>query len=575
MTTSVGKDGKTLRVYPDRLILVGLFLLKAIGEPHASDMIVCPNLHNVSWTAAIQAQTQPVQGSFISADEQSGSDMGAKIGAANKALGSAKGEIRVAKSGEISEPIVLSQNHDLVCVGNQVTLTLSNSQANITQQSNTRVRGCTLSSSQTSSPLGGGEIFSQGTSNVQVEGVTFAGGGYHIEYNTVSNFSIKNTRHLSITAKGASPILIGSSTHGQITSLRIEGFTVPPGGAGIRLVGINKSSFIDVTNPTIQDVDASTVPGCGGLTFTASTNSAVHGGVITGLKNCDGVLTESIQRAASSDIDFEGTVSTGHNASPGRGKNANNGEGFDIFNSKRVRLLQVTANNNGKSPSNHQPAIEVSNSSEVAISKCIVSDNGVEGIKIDGSPAVTISESHISHNGGVGILVMPALGAVNATTRSPIVEWTLGAPNITFSAVWPTRTKIVIGGTVYTIASFVAANKLTLTTDFSAATGRYLYSVDSYVEIAGGESIDNGQLSAGLPWDRNIGQREGVYFAGGASGEITGRVTRLHAADTQRRKTQTYGIRVENQARIVAEANSVSGNLAGGIQDSPRKSTIH
>jgi hypothetical protein len=66
-----------------------------------------------------------------------------------------------------------------------------------------------------------------------------------------------------------------------------------------------------------------------------------------------------------------------------------------------------------------------------------------------------------------------------------------------------------------------------------------------------------------------------VYFAGGFSGELTGRVTRLHAADTQDRKTQTYGIRVENRARIVAHSNSVADNLAGQIQDSPGRSSIH
>jgi len=51
-------------------------------------------------------------------------------------------------------------------------------------------------------------------------------------------------------------------------------------------------------------------------------------------------------------------------------------------------------------------------------------------------------------------------------------------------------------------------------------------------------------------------------------------VTGLRATDTQSRRTQTFGIRVENQARIVANDNSVAGNLAGGIQDSSGKSSI-
>lgn len=551
-------------VYPCRLIFLGLLFLDTLAQPRGL---------NTAAFAASGAQAKTAQSNVILADEQPGSDIAAKIVAANAALGSAKGEIRVAKSGDLSEPVLLSQNHDLVCVGDRVTLTLSTPRAKITQQSNTRVSGCALSSTQTSSPAGGAEIFSQGTSNVQVEGVTFVGGGYHIVYNTVSNFSIKNTRHLSITVKGASPIVIGSSTHGQIISPRIESYTEPAGTSGIRLIGIKQSSFIDVSDPVIKGVDASTVPGCGGVTFTASTNSTLRGGAITDLKNCDGVLTESTGTAASSDIDITGTVSTGHNASPGLGKNANNGEGFDIFNSKRIRLSEVTARNNGKLASNRQPGIEVSNSGEISIDNCVSSDNGVDGIKVNGSIGVKISNSHTNHNGGVGILVMPALGSANVTRGSPIVDWTQGGANVTFSAVWPVRTKIYVGGAVYTIQSFQSTTQLTLASD-SEVTGKYPYNVDSYVEIIGGESLDNGQLSLGLPPNQNGGQREGVYFAGGLSGEIIGRVSHLRASNTQSNKAQTYGIRIENSARIVAEGNSVSGNLVGGVRDSPQKSTI-
>jgi hypothetical protein len=513
-------------------------------------------------------------GGIIFADRQPGSDMGAKLVAADAALGSARGEIRVVNSGEISQSVLLSQNHELICMGEQVRLTLSTSQARIIQQSNTRVRGCTLSSSQTSPPVGSAEIVSQGTSNVQVENVTFIGGGSHIEYSNVSNFVIKNTRHVSITAKGTAPIRVDSSIGGQITAPRIEGFTLPAGDVGIRLLGIQNSSYINVTNPVIKDVDATTVFGCGGIAFTTSNKSTLHGGVISGLKNCDGVLTESIGMAGSSDISISGTISTGHNASPGVGRNANNGEGFDIFNSKRVRLSEVTSRDNGKSESNRQPGIEVSNSGEISISHCISNDNGADGIKVDGSSGVTIRESHTNHNGGAGILVMPALGRVRVTEGSPIIDWTPGGANMTFSAVWPVHTRIVIGGAVYTIASFQSTTQLTLTAGFPVATGSYAYNVDTYAEIQGGESLDNGQLSASLPVNQNAGQREGVYFAGGFSGEITGRVIGLRATDTQIRKTQTFGIRIENGARIFAKNNSVAGNLAGKIQDSPGKSSI-
>ena len=138
-----------------RLILVALFLRVTIAVPQASFGVGPSDSHNVSANAAGTAQTQPTESRVIVADQQSGSDIGAKIGAANLALGSGKGEIRVGKSGELSEPIVLSQNHDLVCVDNQVTLTLSNPQAKITQESNTRISGCTFASTQTVSGADG------------------------------------------------------------------------------------------------------------------------------------------------------------------------------------------------------------------------------------------------------------------------------------------------------------------------------------------------------------------------------------------------------------------------------------
>lgn len=557
---------------PNKWIFLGLLLLvETVFQLQGPNTTVSANLRIIS---SIGASGPEVHGVVIFADQQPGSDVGAKIAAANTALGSAVGEIRITKSGEISEPILLSHNHDLVCVGDQTTLALSTSRAMITLESDTRVVSCAFSSTQTLPPDGGAEIYSKGTSNIDIEHVTFVGGGYHIKFSSVSNFSIRNTRHVSITAKATSPILIASSKHGQVTSPQIESFVVPAGDTGIRLIGINNSSFIDVSDPVIKNVDASTVPGCGGVTFTSSSNSALRGGVIGGLKNCDGVLTESIGRAASSDISISGTVSEGHNASAGRGKNANNGEGFDIYNSKHVLLSNVTSRNNGNSPTNRQSGIEVSNSAEVSIRNCTSKDNGVDGIRVDGSKGVTISESNTSHNGDVGILVMPALGRVSATVNSRIVDWTPGDANMTFSAVWPAGTKIVIGGVIYTIASFPSPSQMMLTSDFSGATGEYSYNVDSYVEIRGGESLDNGQLSASLPPDLKVGHREGVYFAGGFSGDMTGRVTRLHAADTQDRKTQTFGIRVENRARIVADHNSVSGNLAGGIRDSPGRSSI-
>lgn len=531
--------------------------------------------HGRSSSAPNAVRTQQTEGRIIFADQESGRDLGAKIIAADAALGSTPGEIRVLQAGEISEPVVLSRQHQLICFGDEVRLSLSTSAAYIRLQDDVRLHGCTLASSQTLPPESGAEIISQGTNNVRIENVTFVGGGYHVKFSRVSNFVIANTRHVSISAQGTSPILVDSSTGGRIISPRIKGFVMPTSNVGVRLLGVNKSSFMEITDPIIQDVDASTVPGCGGVSFTASHDSSLRGGVISGLKNCDGVLTESTDSAASSDIDIIGTVSINHNASAGLGKNANNGEGFDIYNSERVSLSHVVSRHNGNDSSNRQSGIEVSNSRDISFSHCVSSDSGVDGIRVDGSPGVKITESETNHNGEVGILVMPALGRVSATQGAPLLDWAPGDAGMTFSAVWQKGTKIVVNGKVYTISSLPSTTQLVLTAAFPDRSGKYSYNVDSYVEITGGESLGNGLAFADLPPDQMVGHREGVYFAGGFSGDLTGRVTRLHASDTQDRKTQTYGIRVENRARIVASSNSISGNLAGQIQDSPGKSSIH
>src|ERR1700683_2722949 len=262
---------KPMRVKFSRWISLAILFFPAFARPAVNSRTIFAPAR--SGTAA-----QPVQDKIIFADQQSGDEMGAKIAAADAALGAAKGEIRVAKSGIISQPVLLSRNHDLVCVADQVHLTLSTSRASITQQSSTSVRGCALSSSQTTVPVAGAEIFSQGTSNVHVEGVTFIGGGYHIAYNSVSDFSIENTRHVSITAIATSPILIDSSRNGLISSPSIEGYTVPAGQFSVRLIGINRGRLIYVRDQVIQGVDASTVTVCGGVRFTASSSSPLRGG---------------------------------------------------------------------------------------------------------------------------------------------------------------------------------------------------------------------------------------------------------------------------------------------------------
>jgi len=517
----------------------------------------------------IQAQTGG-ESRTILADRQPGADMGAKIAAADAALGSNPGQIQVGQSGAISSAIMLSQNHELSCMNRQVVLTMSSDKAMIRQQSHTRIQNCEFASQQTAPPAGGGgEIFAQNASDLAVRNVTFSGGGHHILYHDVSNFRIENTHHTSITALSGAAIVIQSSNHGQIVAPQIHDFVEPDGSSFIRLIGIVKSDAIEVSDPVIRNVDSSTAKGCAGVGFSGSGDSSVKGGAISGLHNCDGVLTESVDMIASVGITISGTSVTDMDTGPGAGSHAGNGEGFDIFHSKGIRLSDITARNNGKFEGNRMPGLEVSASIHVEITNCDCSDNGLEGIRIDGSLWVNVNQCRTNNNGGAGIIVEPMFGNVAATNGSPEIEWAPGRANQHFSAVWPSGTKIIIEHTVYSVGTLESKNKITLTSGFAQPSGTYAYDVDSYAEIEGGESSNNGQRGGGT------GAREGVYFSSdNTSRQLLGQVRHLVARDTQSTKTQTYGIRVENSGHIVAEGNSIQGNLMGTIRDSPGRSTI-
>src|SRR5690348_12211012 len=104
----------------------------------------------------LQAQTRGSELRIIQAERQPGADMGAKIAAADAALGEAPGEIQVGQSGAISTPVKLSANHILRCATPQVVLTMATDKASIRQLDHTQIHDCEFGSSQNAAPAGGG-----------------------------------------------------------------------------------------------------------------------------------------------------------------------------------------------------------------------------------------------------------------------------------------------------------------------------------------------------------------------------------------------------------------------------------
>src|ERR1700733_5221233 len=111
--------------YSGRTIFLAVLLLNTFVRVRGVDAVKTRSLRNVISRGDGNEQEEARRGNVIFVDWQPGNDLTERIIAANTALGTASGEIRVTRSGTISKPISLSSNHDLVCAGDGVALALS------------------------------------------------------------------------------------------------------------------------------------------------------------------------------------------------------------------------------------------------------------------------------------------------------------------------------------------------------------------------------------------------------------------------------------------------------------------
>ena len=300
-------------------------------------------------------------------------------------------------------------------LGEATNITLVNTAAFIQPGSNVEIRDLAITSSLTS--VINGSIFSQGTSNIKIENVTFTGGGHQLNLNTVSNFRVAGTRHVGLTAPGAA-IFVYNSDHGTVREPRVEGFTYPA-GSSLRVIGFNNSRYIDVESPIVRNLDGTTVSNSfAALGFSGSDHMTLLGGQLTDNKGADGFVSE----AGSSDIDIVGTISTGNGlcsvSSPCAGSNGGNGDGFDIFNSSRVRLSGCNARGNGNWTANPHPGIEIFTTTDVTVQACDASDSGGNGIIVQGSPRTVLIGVSSQRNQGDGLYVAPYVAPSGSTDSS-------------------------------------------------------------------------------------------------------------------------------------------------------------
>lgn len=482
-------------------------------------------------------------------------DLGAQIAAADAALGAHPGEIPVTTSGTISEgKVSVSAWHDLVCKkGTKIFLKAG---SYIYQNSHTSIKNCIIEA--TSTPILG-EVQSVNTDHVELDSVTFVGGGNLVYWNNVKYFRVSDNEVVSITAVDptthtttAGYYLINCSW-GQVDNLMASSFVFPAGLNQTGVLELNLSSHITVNSPMISDVDASYVlVGAGAIVIAGSTNIAVNGGFITGNANMDGILSQTSGNSVrSSHINLTG-VDSSYNGAPGRNVNAplGLGDGLDIINTRNVRISHCILNGNG-SLHDRQPGIWLFLDDDVVVADSDISDSSMAGIATAGSRRVRLLRDSINRNQASGVFTEFQGGT--ATNAGPAVTFFAGVSG-GFSVAWAPGTPFTLDGVIYPIASVSDSTHLTLAISAADHSSPVVWSVDTTQDIRDTVIDDNGQAKFG-------GQSQvGITWADGTSGIISG----VTATDTGS-GTQLYGLELANTASATLNNDNFSGNVQGGI----------
>jgi hypothetical protein len=500
----------------------------------------------------------PLLGTLLFMGSFACADLGTQIAADDAALGSNPGEIHVTSSGTISEGRVsLSAGHDLVC-SDQTTISL-NAGSYIYQNSHTTIRNCIISG--TSTPIDGG-IQSVNTNHVELDNVTFIGGGNLVFWNGVTDFVISDNTVESITGvnlttnTAMSGMFLVNCARGQVNNLKVNSFVFPAGANSTGVLGINLCDDVTINNPVAQNVDASFVQfGASPIVIAGSTNVSVNGGTITGNANMDGILIQSYGDTPSSHITITGLNSSfngaaGLNAVPGA-----LGDGIDLINTSHVLISHCTLNGNG-SPLNKQPGIWIFIDDDVVVADTDISNGSIAGIATAGSPNVVLLRDTINNNQASGVFTEWQGGT--ATNVGPAVTFVAGVSG-GFGLAWAPGTQLGLDGINYPLASVTDSTHLILAVSPPDHSAPVTWGVETTQEIRDSVINDNGLGRAG-------GQEQvGISWANGTSGTISG----VTAIDTGA-GTQLFGLELENTATAILSGNNFSVNAqgVGGIQAS-------
>jgi hypothetical protein len=394
---------------------------------------------------------------------------------------------------------------------------------------------------------------------VELDSVTFEGGGNLVYWDGVKNFRISDNRVVSITA--ADPVTnsvqngfyLVNCSQGAVDHLMASGFVFPKGAASIpAILALNLSHDITIANASISNVDASFTFGGSGIQINGSSQITIQGGVITHNAKMDGITTESWGKTtASHDITITG-VDASYNGGQGLNTAAplSLGDGIDIINSGHVRISDCKILGSGYI-GNQQPAIWLFLDDDVVVANSDLSESSMGGIDIAGSPNVTLIDNTINRNQAAGTFSEAQIGT--ATNVGSNVTFAGGVSG-SFGLPWRAGTPFILDGITYAIASVVDEEHIILASSPPDHPSPVTWFVNTTNEQLLGDVInDNGlarfgdQLQVGISW-----------------GDATnGTISGVTAIDTGA-GTQLYGLEFSSTATAILSGNTFSPNAEAG-----------
>lgn len=227
---------------------------------------------------------------FVS--QMAGTDIGAKINAADAAIGSSNaGTIVLDVSGSMTTNVTISEFHDMLGANQTCQVVMTNG-SYITLNGNNHLQNFTLVSDDTTQV--NGQIRATDVDVLTLNDLIFEGGGWNILFDGCSGVIIRDCLFGNITASTAWCILLDDCSNVLMERCYASAFTNTTGAfAGI--FSLVSCSYCDIIACEINGVDNSyNANGGGALSISGSNYINIIGGNYSNNPNLDGIVLQAV-----------------------------------------------------------------------------------------------------------------------------------------------------------------------------------------------------------------------------------------------------------------------------------------